>query len=152
MSVSRMSWLGHMFPDAVFGKKNFHNFAMSWMKTSIYEKLQLSINIHIVYLGVFIWFSGVKASGRVVATYISLEIWEMAKSLSEQILDIANKPVNQDLDIENEDTTLFEHKRHNRDDSDSDGSSSEDENNNASEHYVKVGKSKFSYHELIMQG
>ena len=66
----------------------------------------------------------------------------MAKSLAEQLLDIANKPVNQDLDIENEDTTLFEHKRHNRDDSDSDGSSSEDENNNASEHYVKVAKSK----------
>ncbi|EDO17697.1 hypothetical protein Kpol_1004p75 [Vanderwaltozyma polyspora DSM 70294] len=64
----------------------------------------------------------------------------MAKSLSEQILDIANKPVNQDFDIEDGEGAVFEHRDRNGSD-DSDGLvSGDDEEHN--DHYLQVGKSK----------
>ncbi|CCE62827.1 hypothetical protein TPHA_0D01880 [Tetrapisispora phaffii CBS 4417] len=64
----------------------------------------------------------------------------MGKSLSEQILDIANKPINEDIDIENEDVAF-----RNEGDSDSQVSDVEDEESETVKgtgHYVSVGKSK----------
>ncbi|KAG0657786.1 rRNA-processing protein bfr2 [Maudiozyma exigua] len=65
----------------------------------------------------------------------------MAKSLSEQIADIANKPVNQDIDIEDDERNVFGHQDNDGSDN---GSDSEDGANlgKAQEHYIDVGKSK----------
>lgn len=65
----------------------------------------------------------------------------MAKSLSEQIAEIANKPVNQDIDIEDDERNVFGH----QDNDGSDVSSDSDDETNlgkAQEHYIDVGKSK----------
>ena len=65
----------------------------------------------------------------------------MAKSLSEQIADIANKPVNQDIDIEDDERNVFGHQDNDGSDI---GSDSDDDVNSgkAQEHYIDVGKSK----------
>ncbi|SCV05588.1 LANO_0H10792g1_1 [Lachancea nothofagi CBS 11611] len=62
----------------------------------------------------------------------------MAKSLSEQIAAIANKPAVEDYDVEDSERNVFEH----RDDS---GEGSEDDSEDeklAKSHYVNVGKSQ----------
>ncbi|SCU88486.1 LAFA_0E12970g1_1 [Lachancea sp. 'fantastica'] len=61
----------------------------------------------------------------------------MAKSLSEQIAALANKPAVQDYDIEDNERAVFEHQDHSGEDS---GAESEDEKL-AKSHYVNVGKS-----------
>ncbi|SMN20839.1 similar to Saccharomyces cerevisiae YDR299W BFR2 Essential protein that is a component of 90S preribosomes [Maudiozyma saulgeensis] len=63
----------------------------------------------------------------------------MAKSLSEQISEIANRPVNQDVDIEDSERGVFEH--HDGANSSGSDNDSEDEGQ-AQAHYVSVGKSK----------
>ncbi|SCV03415.1 LAME_0H10242g1_1 [Lachancea meyersii CBS 8951] len=62
----------------------------------------------------------------------------MAKSLSEQIAAIANKPAVSDYDIEDNERTVFEHQDRSGEDS---GNDSEDEKL-AKSHYVNVGKSQ----------
>ncbi|CEP63751.1 rRNA-processing protein BFR2 LALA0_S09e01684g [Lachancea lanzarotensis] len=62
----------------------------------------------------------------------------MAKSLSEQIAALANKPAVQDYDIEDNERAVFEHQDHNGDDE----SEAESEDGQlAKSHYVNVGKS-----------
>ncbi|CAB4254961.1 similar to Saccharomyces cerevisiae YDR299W BFR2 Essential protein that is a component of 90S preribosomes [Maudiozyma barnettii] len=61
----------------------------------------------------------------------------MAKTLSEQISEIANRPVNPDVDIEDGERAVFEHH-----DSSDDNDSDDGQESQAQAHYVSVGKSK----------
>lgn len=70
-------------------------------------------------------------------SYTATKQSKMGKSLSDQIAEIANKPVVEDFDIEDSERNVFEHKEGN------DHSSEESEDDEATKsHYVKVGKSK----------
>lgn len=64
----------------------------------------------------------------------------MAKSLSEQIAEIANKPVNEDFDIEDGERRVFEHNSENGSDISDDDEVEDESLKNA--HYVEVGASK----------
>lgn len=77
----------------------------------------------------------------------------MGKSLAEQIADIANKPVNRDFDIEDDERAVFAHS--NADGSDSGSDSGSDGEGAAAdahaEHYVDVGKSKLRAAQEVVQ-
>ncbi|GMM58985.1 rRNA-processing protein [Maudiozyma humilis] len=77
----------------------------------------------------------------------------MGKSLAEQIADIANKPVNRDFDIEDDERAVFGHS--NADGSDSGSDSGSDGEGAAAdahaEHYVDVGKSKLRAAQEVVQ-
>ena len=77
----------------------------------------------------------------------------MSKSLAEQIADIANKPVNRDFDIEDDERAVFGHS--NADGNESGSDSGSDEEGVAAdahaEHYVDVGKSKLRAGQDVVQ-
>ncbi|QLG70483.1 hypothetical protein HG535_0A04230 [Zygotorulaspora mrakii] len=76
----------------------------------------------------------------------------MGNLLADQIIEISNRPVNADYDIEDNDVGVFEHRDDRSSGDESDGSADDAGSKNQKDHYVSVGNSKLRDDGMELDG